>query len=81
MRGQVHNRARIRVDTARVDRAALVEGRERIASAEEVGHGGERVIRRGVDRIAARDRARAVGSARREHCVVVGDVVVHARRA
>ena len=81
VRGQIHDRGRVRIDAGRVDRAGLVEGRERVAAAEKVRHGAERVVRRVVDRVAARNRTRTVGGARREHRVVVGDVVVHARRA
>ena len=84
VRGQVHDLARVRVVAVRVDRAALVEGRERAGRwccREQVRHGVELVVRRVVDHVATRDRTRAVRGAGREHAVAVLDVVVHAGRA
>ncbi len=80
VRAELHDQGRIGVNAARVDRAALIERREGVAApvVQQVRHGGQLVVGRVVDDVAAGDRPGAVRRSRREDAVAVLVVVVDA---
>ena len=83
VRAQVHDLARIRVVAVRVDRAALIKGRERLAAGvvEQIRHVVELVVRRVEDDIASGRRLpRRAGCTRLVDGVAVLDVVIDTGR-